>query len=109
MSDKHPWTDLGTKHLCMHGYKKADDDMKILAPLPFRWLNLAASFFKTECAQICMKKVDASLLKTSTILGEISEERAKCLKDFIKCKSLVDWLKESMPGKLDFPQISFHN
>ena len=56
-----------------------------------------------------MKKVDTSLLKTSAILGKISEERAKCLKDFVKCKSLVDWLKESMPGKLDFPQISFHN
>ncbi|XP_063441660.1 E3 ubiquitin-protein ligase rnf213-alpha-like [Mytilus trossulus] len=47
-----------------------------------------------------MKKLDQNLLNTCSILGEVTPERSKCLKDFIKCKPLVDWLKESMPGGL---------
>ncbi|CAG2252472.1 RNF213 [Mytilus edulis] len=47
-----------------------------------------------------MKKLDQNLLTTCSILGEVTPERSECLKDFIKCKPLVDWIKESMPGGL---------
>lgn len=45
-----------------------------------------------------MRKLDNNLLATCSILGKVTKERAECLKAFIKCKPLVDWLTESMPG-----------
>ncbi|XP_052062680.1 E3 ubiquitin-protein ligase rnf213-alpha-like isoform X2 [Mytilus californianus] len=47
-----------------------------------------------------MKKLNQNLLTTCSILGQVTPERSECLKDFIKCKPLVDWLKKSMPGGL---------
>ena len=44
-----------------------------------------------------MNKLDRSLLKICAVLKKVTKERAECLKTFIRCKPLVDWLKESMP------------
>ncbi|VDI83612.1 Hypothetical predicted protein, partial [Mytilus galloprovincialis] len=46
-----------------------------------------------------MKKLDNNLLTTCSILGGITQDRSECLQVFIKCKPLVDWIKESMPEK----------
>ncbi|CAG2215365.1 RNF213 [Mytilus edulis] len=47
-----------------------------------------------------MKKLDNNLLTTCSILGGITQDRSECLQVFIKCKPLVDWIKESMPAGL---------
>ncbi|XP_052062754.1 E3 ubiquitin-protein ligase rnf213-alpha-like isoform X2 [Mytilus californianus] len=47
-----------------------------------------------------MKKLDSNLLDTCSILGGITQDRSECLQVFIKCKPLVDWIKESMPAGL---------
>ena len=39
------------------------------------------------------------MMKTCEILRGIDEEKAKCLKMFINCKPLVEWLRETMPCK----------
>ncbi|XP_052062678.1 E3 ubiquitin-protein ligase rnf213-alpha-like isoform X2 [Mytilus californianus] len=54
----------------------------------------------TGGADTSMRKLDNNLLATCSILGEVTNERAECLKAFIKCKPLVDWLTESMPAGL---------
>ncbi|VDI41573.1 Hypothetical predicted protein [Mytilus galloprovincialis] len=54
----------------------------------------------TKGADTNMNKLDKSLLKTCSVLREVTKERAECLKTFIRCKQLVDWLRESMPSGL---------
>ena len=47
-------------------------------------------------ADTSMNKLDRSLLKICAVLKKVTKERAECLKTFIRCKPLVDWLKKSM-------------
>ncbi|CAG2192039.1 RNF213 [Mytilus edulis] len=48
-------------------------------------------------ADTSMNKLDKSLRITCSALREVTKERAEWLKTFIRCKQLVDWLRESMP------------
>ena len=54
---------------------------------------------QTTGTDTSMNKLDHSLVDTCSILKEVNEERADCLKKFIKCKPLVKWIKEAMPCK----------
>ncbi|KAL3881513.1 hypothetical protein ACJMK2_027945, partial [Sinanodonta woodiana] len=47
-----------------------------------------------------MKEFDEKLLKICELLELISSEKTRCLDHFIKCKRLVQWLRESMKGGL---------
>lgn len=46
-----------------------------------------------------MNTLNDKMMKTCEILRGIDEEKAKCLKMFINCKPLVEWLRETMPCK----------
>ena len=46
-----------------------------------------------------MCKLDEDLLKATASLKGMTEEQAHCLQVFIECKSLVEWLRESMKSE----------
>ena len=54
---------------------------------------------QTTGTDTSMNKLDHSLVDTCSILKEVTDDRADCLKKFIKCKPLVKWIKEAMPCK----------
>jgi len=47
-----------------------------------------------------MNTLDDKLMNTCSILRDVDEEKAECLKMFITSKALVDWLKQTMPCKI---------
>ena len=59
-------------------------------------------------ADTSMNKLDKSLQKICAVLEKVTKERAECLKTFITCKPLVDWLKESMPCMYELIQIKLN-
>lgn len=49
-----------------------------------------------------MSDSNKSLMDACDILREIGPSETECLKEFINCKTLIDWLKKSMESKLEF-------
>lgn len=47
-----------------------------------------------------MNKLKPALFKPCQVLSNIDNKKIRCLVKFIKTKPLIDWLRESMPGKL---------
>ena len=48
-----------------------------------------------------MNKLKPSYLKTCLVLSDIDQKKIDCLEKFNECERLVNWLRETMPGKLD--------
>ena len=40
------------------------------------------------------------LVETGDQLRDIDEHKIECLKDFLNCKPLVDWLREELKGNV---------
>ncbi|CAG2215370.1 RNF213 [Mytilus edulis] len=61
--------------------------------------------FQKNVEDTSMKMLDRDLLRTCSILREITKEQAESLKEFIKCESLVKWLQNTMTGGLKELQV----
>ncbi|KAK3585576.1 hypothetical protein CHS0354_036763 [Potamilus streckersoni] len=64
----------------------------------FEVIRIIAS--QENAAKKKMKEFDDSLLETCEFLEELTPEKTKCLNQFITCKRLVQWLRNSMEGGL---------
>ena len=45
-----------------------------------------------------LDSVNKKLVKAGEALKEVTAERADCLRTFIECQTLVEWLQEKMSG-----------
>ena len=45
-----------------------------------------------------LSSVDEKVEKIGDLLSNLSEQRVNCLDAVLRCKKLIDWLKETIPG-----------
>ena len=50
-----------------------------------------------------IEKITDEIVQIGGDLKDVNDEKLSCLKIFIKCKALVDWLKTELKGKIYFP------
>ena len=55
-----------------------------------------------------MKELDKSMIDTCAILRGVNTKQVLCLSEFISCRALVCWIKESMQCKLHFIVIGIY-
>ena len=53
-------------------------------------------------------EIDDDLIATGDQLKEIDDNKSNCLKDFLKCKPLVDWLREELKGMCGIQSVNLN-
>ena len=52
-----------------------------------------------------LKDIGEELRSSAAVIKDISEEQVKCLKEFVACKELVEWARDSVNGVLILMRI----
>ena len=81
------------KDKCMMKFR-----LLVSKPSSFAFNDKSKNLFQGGDVQKPLSSINEDLVRTGKTLLEIDNSKVHCLKEFVNCKILVEWLREALEG-----------